>query len=209
MTTLDDMLNELAPEDRAHVEARSKELIMEERALQTLRKAKRLSQTRMAELLNMRQDSVSRLERRSDLLISTLRSYIEAMGGSLKLMVNFPGQPSLFLDSLDMKAVKTVHKPVVVDGLSVATPSFHKCLSEHVARYPIHVANLNVDSTAAARACFTPACDTVLVVGYQASEHVHCMGDRGFSVKATLGTPSMTYASLARDESRCRQHETA
>ena len=44
----------------------------------------------MAELLGIGQDSVSRIENRSDLLLSTLKSYVEAMGGSLKLLVEFP-----------------------------------------------------------------------------------------------------------------------
>jgi hypothetical protein len=48
----------------------------------------------------MRQDSVSRLERRTDLLISTLRSYLEAMGGSLKLVVEFEDEEPVALNSL-------------------------------------------------------------------------------------------------------------
>jgi hypothetical protein len=52
--------------------------------------ARHLTQERMAELLSIGQDSVSRLERRSDLLLSTLQSYVKVMGGSLKLVVEFP-----------------------------------------------------------------------------------------------------------------------
>ena len=44
----------------------------------------------MAKLLGVRQDSVSKIERRSDMLLSTFRSYIEAMGGKLRLVVEFP-----------------------------------------------------------------------------------------------------------------------
>jgi transcriptional regulator with XRE-family HTH domain len=65
-------------------------VIGEEIALWHLRKARRLTQERMAQLLGIGQDSVSRLESRSDLLLSTLKSYVEAMGGSLKLVVEFP-----------------------------------------------------------------------------------------------------------------------
>ena len=50
----------------------------------------RLPAERMAEMLDIGQDSVSRLEQRSDLLLSTLRSYVNAMGGSLQLTVRFP-----------------------------------------------------------------------------------------------------------------------
>lgn len=200
MTTLDDMLNELAPEDRAHVEARSKELIMEERALQTLRKAKKLSQARMAELLNMRQDSVSRLERRSDLLISTLRSYVEAMGGSLKLMVNFPGQPSLFLDSLDMKAVKTADKAVVSGAVG-------KCLMDHMQHRspPVHLM-----WSEPKHVCPAPSGDSVAIVCFKAPDaYVRSGSELGFTVGATLGTPSMTYKAETSDAPWRVQHESA
>ena len=71
------------------IKARVTELIAEEMTLQDLRKAREFTQIRMGELLNMRQENVSRLERRADLLISTLQSYIAAMGGELSLVVEF------------------------------------------------------------------------------------------------------------------------
>jgi transcriptional regulator with XRE-family HTH domain len=89
MKTLNDVMNELPAEDRAQVMARFRELKGQEMALQHVRRALHLTQKRMAELLGIGQDSVSRLERRSDLLISTLQSYVEAMGGSLKLVAQF------------------------------------------------------------------------------------------------------------------------
>ena len=90
MKTLNDVMNELPAEERAKVMARFRQLAGEEIALQHLRKALNLTQERMAELLGIGQDSISRLERRSDLLISTLQSYVKAMGGSLKLIAQFP-----------------------------------------------------------------------------------------------------------------------
>lgn len=90
MKTLDQILKKLPAERRAKIAARAETLIAEEIALQHLRKARRLTQERMAQLLGIGQDSVSRLEGRSDLLLSTLKSYVEAMGGSLKLVVEFP-----------------------------------------------------------------------------------------------------------------------
>ena len=70
--------------------ARGREIIATETVLQHLRKARKLTQVNMAKLLGVRQDSVSKIERRSDMLISTFRSYIEAMGGKLRLVVEFP-----------------------------------------------------------------------------------------------------------------------
>jgi DNA-binding XRE family transcriptional regulator len=90
MKNLNDMINELPPEERAKVMTRARELIGEEIALRHLRKARHLTQERMAKLLRIGQDGISRIEHRSDLLISTLQSYVEAMGGSLKLVVQFP-----------------------------------------------------------------------------------------------------------------------
>jgi len=100
MTTLDELLNQLPPERRAKVEARAAELIAEEMTLQDLRKARVLTQERMAQLLGISQDSVSRLERRSDLLLSTLRTYIAALGGRLELIVQFPDRPPVAIAGL-------------------------------------------------------------------------------------------------------------
>jgi transcriptional regulator with XRE-family HTH domain len=90
MKNINQVIGNLPAERRAKVTARAQQLIGEEMALQHVRKARHLTQEQMAKTLKIGQDSVSRLESRSDLLISTLQSYIEAMGGSLKLVVEFP-----------------------------------------------------------------------------------------------------------------------
>ena len=71
----------LAGADRLHAESLT---------LQELRKAKKLTQMQLAETLNIRQATIAQIEKRSDLMLSTLRSYVEAMGGKLSLMVEFP-----------------------------------------------------------------------------------------------------------------------
>jgi len=90
----------MTDEQRRQAECRAKEMIAEYQTLQDLRKARELTQVRMAELLGITQDNVSRLEKRSDVLLSTLRSYIEAMGGKLDLMVKFPDRDPIILDGL-------------------------------------------------------------------------------------------------------------
>src|SRR5690242_11435539 len=90
MKNINQIIRDLPAERRAKVSARSRELIGEEMALQHVRKALHLTQEQMAKLLGIGQDSVSRIESRSDMLISTLRTYIEAMGGSLKVVAEFP-----------------------------------------------------------------------------------------------------------------------
>jgi DNA-binding XRE family transcriptional regulator len=90
MRTLKQVIDSLPPAERAKVLARGREVIAEEIVLQHLRKARKLTQENMAKMLGMQQASVSKIERRSDMLLSTFRSYIEAMGGKLRLVVEFP-----------------------------------------------------------------------------------------------------------------------
>jgi len=87
----------LNPGQLAASDARAAELIAEEMTLRDLRRAHKLTQVRMAELLGVEQDKISRLERRSDLLLSTLKSYVQAMGGSLTLVAEFPDRPPVAL----------------------------------------------------------------------------------------------------------------
>ncbi|WP_083219108.1 helix-turn-helix domain-containing protein [Bradyrhizobium icense] len=96
MKNINQIIRDLPPQRRAKISSRANELIGEEMALQHVRKALDLTQEQMAKLLGIGQDSVSRIESRSDMLISTLQSYIEAMGGSLKVIAEFPdGRVSL------------------------------------------------------------------------------------------------------------------
>lgn len=90
----------MTPAQRKQADARSMELIAEYKTLQELRKARDLTQVRLAEVLGVTQDNVSRIEKRSDVLLSTLRSYIEAMGGELDLVVKFPDHAPIHLNTL-------------------------------------------------------------------------------------------------------------
>ena len=90
----------LSASQRKKVETRAAELIAEEMTLRDLRKARALTQARMAEQLGITQDGVSRLEKRSDLLLSTLRRTIEAMGGSLSLIAEFPDRAPVVLTGI-------------------------------------------------------------------------------------------------------------
>ena len=86
----DDILASLPPERQARIKARGAELIAEERALRDLRRAEHVTQAQVAERLGGRQVYVSRLEKRADMKLSTLRAYVQAIGGDLQLMVTFP-----------------------------------------------------------------------------------------------------------------------
>lgn len=88
--TYEELMAELTPERRKRVETRAAELIAEEKSLRDLRQARHLTQQRMAKRLGVKQHSISRLEQRSDMLLSTLRDYIGKMGGELELTARFP-----------------------------------------------------------------------------------------------------------------------
>jgi len=99
-THVHDIIKRVNPGRRRKIEARAAELIAEEMSLKDLRQALTLTQQRMAKTFGIGQDGVSRLEQRSDLLLSTLRSYIEAMGGHLTLIAEFPDREPVMLSGL-------------------------------------------------------------------------------------------------------------
>jgi DNA-binding transcriptional regulator YiaG len=98
---VEDKIKKLKPAQRKKVESRAEELRAEEMTLRQLRTALKMTQVQMASQLGTTQDNVSRLEKRNDLLLSTLRKAIEAMGGRLSIVAEFPGR-----------------KPVVVSGIA-------------------------------------------------------------------------------------------
>ena len=99
MTTasLDEMTAELDPERRRQIEERAQALIAEEMTLRELRRARQLTQASVVRELGVSRDATSRMEKRSDLLLSTLRRTIEAMGGTLSLIARFPDRPPVEL----------------------------------------------------------------------------------------------------------------
>ncbi len=98
--SLDEVMADLLPARRRRIERRAAELMAEEMTLRELRKARRLTQASVARELGISQDAISRLERRSDLLLSTLRRTVEAMGGNLTLVVRFPDRPPVELSGI-------------------------------------------------------------------------------------------------------------
>jgi DNA-binding XRE family transcriptional regulator len=94
---LDDMMRRLAPDRRRKVEARAAELIAEEMSLRDLRKAMGKTQVAVAKKLGMKQENVSRIEQRADLLLSTLDGYLKSLGGNLRLVAEFKGRGAVTL----------------------------------------------------------------------------------------------------------------
>ena len=111
---VNDIVRTLSAAQGKKVEARAAELIAEEMTLQELRRARKLTQIRVAKALGITQDSVSRLEKRSDVLLSTLRKTVRVMGGNLSLVAEFPDRA-----------------PVVLSGIAEARPAAKPARRKH------------------------------------------------------------------------------
>ena len=104
---LDDVIAALPKARKKRLEDRAMELA----TLKDLRHAAQQTQAQMAAALGVRQDTISRLEKRSDMLLSTMRHYVESMGGKLELVAKFPDRPSVVIDHLGGEV--TLNKPVI------------------------------------------------------------------------------------------------
>ena len=80
----------MSPDSQARAAARAEAMLLEMQ-LQELRKARSITQIEVARSMSVEQAAISRLERREDMYVSTLRDYIRALGGELKLVASFPG----------------------------------------------------------------------------------------------------------------------
>ncbi len=84
-----ELTRDFTPERRRRIDEMKDELLAE-MPLHELRRARELTQRDMAKLLKVNQPAVSKLEQRTDVYVSSLRSYIEAVGGKLKIVAEFP-----------------------------------------------------------------------------------------------------------------------
>lgn len=94
---IDNFFKQLPPARRRKIEARAAQLIAEEMSLQQLRHARKLTQEKLSKSLGIGQEGVSKLEQRTDLLLSTLRNCVECMGGELHVIAEFPDRPPVEL----------------------------------------------------------------------------------------------------------------
>ena len=116
---VDDVIQELSPAQRKRVETRATELVAEEMTLRQLRNAHQKTQVELAATLGIGQEAVSRLEQRTDLLLSTLKEYIKAVGGRLDLIASVPGRA-----------------PVIVSGFSAMADTQRRRRSPRAGRRP-------------------------------------------------------------------------
>jgi transcriptional regulator with XRE-family HTH domain len=78
----------MSPESRARSDAKAQKMIAE-MALDELREAREMTQVHLAKILGVNQAAVSKLERRADMYVSTLQSFVKTMGGELKITARF------------------------------------------------------------------------------------------------------------------------
>jgi hypothetical protein len=109
----DDVFTKLmTPEQIADSERRGQELLARYLTLKQLRKARDLTQVELARVLGKEQVAISQLESRADMLLSTLRGYVEAMGGTLDLVVRFKDGEPVFLAGIGDEDANVGHRDV-------------------------------------------------------------------------------------------------
>lgn len=99
--TFDDVMNNIPQARAKKIRARGEAMLNEYLTLSELRKARKLTQEALAKKLNVNQENISRLEKRSDMMISTLRNTVEAMGGELEITVRFENGKPVSLGNFD------------------------------------------------------------------------------------------------------------
>jgi hypothetical protein len=100
-----DYIAKLPKSEQVAIEREARKLIAEELTLAELREARERSQIEVAKRLGIKQAAMSRLERRTDMYVSSLRHMVEAMGGRLDIIARFPNRAPVRL-----KQFKTLHK---------------------------------------------------------------------------------------------------
>ena len=98
--SLNDILATLPADRLAEIEARYQAMLREIEGLGELRRIAGKAQADIARALEIKQPSISKIEHQADMYISTLRDYVEALGGRLDIVVTLPGHPPLRLDGL-------------------------------------------------------------------------------------------------------------
>ena len=98
--SLTDVIASLPQDQQAEIETRYQQMRREVEGLRELRQIAGKAQEDIATALNIKQPSVSKIEKQADMYLSTLRGYVEAIGGELELTVKLPSRPVLHLRSL-------------------------------------------------------------------------------------------------------------
>ena len=85
-----ELIKDFSPERKAKIEKEKQILFLEYDVLSQLRKDQELTQKELADILEIRQAAISKIEHQEDILIQTLGRYIRALGGELEIKAKFP-----------------------------------------------------------------------------------------------------------------------
>jgi DNA-binding XRE family transcriptional regulator len=99
--TLQEVMDALPDDERAEIDRRFVELVNEVESLKELRSLSEMSQAKIAKTLKISQPAVSKIEKQTDMYLSTLRGYVEAMGGELDVIVRLPNRAPVKVMSLE------------------------------------------------------------------------------------------------------------
>ncbi len=107
---LEDIIASLPPERQEVIQQEAQRLIDEEMTLQQLRQASALSQKKLSQTLKVNQAQVSKIEHKTDMYISTLRSFIKAMGGELEIIAHLPNHQPVRITQFEDLTLNDVFK---------------------------------------------------------------------------------------------------
>ena len=99
-TSIKQVLNKLPADRQKKIRQQADRYLEEYKTLQDLRKQLGLTQTDIADRQGIKQVNISNLERRSDMLLSTLKSYVEAMGCELEIRIKTPDKKRVIVENL-------------------------------------------------------------------------------------------------------------
>ncbi len=108
--SFDDGIASLPKDERERMDARRAELMQDVEGLRALRQIAGKAQADVAAALKIKQPSVSKIEKQADMHVSTLRSYVEAVGGELELTVRLPKRPTVRINVLGDVATEISEK---------------------------------------------------------------------------------------------------
>lgn len=114
--SVNDIIAALPLDEQEAIEARYQELKQDVESLRELRQIAGKAQEDIATALNIKQPSVSKIEKQADMYLSTLRGYVEAIGGELELTVKLPSRPVLHLRNLGDIEIGQTGSPVARRG---------------------------------------------------------------------------------------------
>ena len=117
-TSLQEKMASLPSERQTRIKAETAQLQAAYMALKELRRAQDMTQAHLAKQLGKSQVTIAQMEKRTDLLLSTLRHYIEALGGRLDLVVRFPDQPPVILKQLRSGETEWLDAPLASSAMA-------------------------------------------------------------------------------------------